>query len=121
MRKFKDTDVIKPQDVRMWYYALLSNSHAEASTWQWLQNEWSWLESTIGGDMEFTNFIKISADVFHTSARLQEFKAFFEPKQDVAGLGREIAMGITLITGKVKLIEASKPCVLQALKASVTG
>lgn len=121
LRKFKDTDVIKPQDVRMWYYALLSNSHAEEPTWQWLQNEWSWLESTIGGDMEFTNFIKISADVFHTSARLQEFKVFFEPKQDVAGLGREIAMGITLITGKVKLIEASKPCVLQALRASVTG
>lgn len=116
LQAFKCADVIKPQDLRMWFASLLANHRAEEAAWSWLRSEWSWLEKTVGGDMEFTNFIQCVAHVFHTPARLAEFRAFFDSKRDIAGLGREIAMDTTLIEGKVALVAADKEAVIKALE-----
>jgi hypothetical protein len=51
--------------------------------------------------MEFASFITVSAGIFHTPARLAEFKEFFEPKIDTPGLTREIKMDIRIIESKV--------------------
>ncbi|MDF7682879.1 M1 family metallopeptidase [Lactobacillus sp. ESL0679] len=113
---FEDADVIKPQDLRTWYYNILGNPLGEQAAWDWLRDQWSWLEKTVGGDMEFTTYITVTSRVFHTPERLDEFKAFFEPKIDQPGLGREINMDTRVITTKADLVEAEKAAVNQAIK-----
>ncbi|WP_461241035.1 M1 family metallopeptidase [Paucilactobacillus sp. N302-9] len=116
---FENTTVIKPQDLRAWYRGLLANQHGQQAAWNWIRDEWSWLEKTVGGDMEFATFITVTAGIFHTRERLDEFKNFFEPKIQTPGLTREIKMDTKIIESKVNLIEAEKLKVNQAIKQVV--
>lgn len=117
LKAFICADIIKPQDLRLWYALLLDNDDAQQLAWNWLRTNWQWLEATVGGDMEFTMFIEATARAFHTHERLAEFTEFFEPKRPQPGLGREIDMDITLIAGKAAFIDANKDAVFAALDA----
>lgn len=117
--KFEDADTIKPQDLRGWFYGLLANEDGQQVAWDWVREEWQWLEDTVGGDMEFTTYITVIANVFKTQTRLDEFKAFFEPKLDTPGLTREIKMDTSVITSRVALVAAEKDAVNAAV-AEVT-
>lgn len=103
--RFKDAAVVKPQDLRGWYQGVLANPLGQQMAWDWLRDQWDWLDATVGGDMEFATFITVTAQRFHTPTRLREFKDFFEPKLKVAGLTREIKMDTELIAGQVALVE----------------
>jgi aminopeptidase N len=116
---FKNSDVIKPQDLRGWYSGILNNDQRQQLAWDWLRDEWAWLEKTVGGDMEFTTYITVTAAVFKTAKRLAEFKDFFEPKLDTPGLGREITMDVNVIAGRVALITDEKTAVHQAISKEV--
>jgi aminopeptidase N len=119
IKKFEDADTIKPQDLRAWFRGVLANSAGEQAAWDWIRNDWQWLEDTLGGDMEFTTYITVVASVFRTAERLAEFKAFFEPKVNVPGLGREITMDTKVITSRVELVEAEQAAVNAAVTAEV--
>jgi aminopeptidase N len=114
---FEDATTIKPQDLRAWYRGLLANERAQQAAWNWIRNEWQWLNDTVGGDMEFTTYITTTASVFQTAQRLAEFKAFFEPKLSTPGLTREITMDIKVVASRVALVEAEKEAVNAAIKA----
>lgn len=101
---FKDASIIKPQDLRAWYRGVLANDAGQQAAWDWLRNNWQWLNDTVGGDMEFATFITVTAGIFHTPNRLTEFKAFFEPKINTPGLTREIKMDTRIINSKVALV-----------------
>lgn len=116
---FENSDIIKPQDLRSWYFNILSNPKGEQAAWDWLRNRWSWLEEKVGGDMEFTTYITVTARVFHTANRLQEFSDFFMPKINQPGLGREIKMDTKVIATRVDLIKREHAAVNQAIKAVI--
>ena len=117
---FEDADVIKPQDLRAWYVNVLANPRGEQLAWDWLRNEWSWLEAKVGGDMEFPTYLTVTARVLHTAERLAEFKAFFEPKLTNPEISREITMDTKVIASRVDLIQADQANFLAAL-AKVTA
>lgn len=112
---FEDSKIIKPQDLRAWFAGVLRNPAGQQFAWDWIRNEWNWLEAKVGGDMEFATFITVIARTFHTATRLDEFKTFFEPKLATPGLTREIKMDTHSITSRVALVEAEKDAVLKAL------
>ena len=112
---FEDAATIKPQDLRAWYRGVLANPKGQQKAWDWLRDQWAWLEKTVGGDMEFATYITVTSSLFHTQPRLAEFKKFFEPKINTPGLTREIKMDINIIAGKVALIDAEKDAVNQAI------
>ncbi|WP_283679244.1 M1 family metallopeptidase [Lentilactobacillus sp. Marseille-Q4993] len=113
--KFEDAGTIKPQDLRGWYRGVLANNDGQQAAWDWIRNDWQWLEDTVGGDMEFATFITVTAGVFHTPERLAEFKEFFEPKLPTPGLTREIKMDIKIVETRVKLVEDEKDAVNKAV------
>ena len=115
IRQFEDAETVKPQDLRAWYRGALANDEAQQAAWDWIRNDWSWLEDTVGGDMEFATYITVTANIFHTPERLAEFKAFFEPKINTPGLTREIKMDIKIIETNVSLIEDEKAAVNKAI------
>ncbi|XEO94175.1 M1 family metallopeptidase [Latilactobacillus sakei] len=117
--KFEDAGTIKPQDLRAWFRGLLANDASQQATWDWIRNDWQWLEETVGGDMEFTTYITSIAAVFKTPERLAEFKAFFEPKLDTPGLTREITMDMKVIESRVALIESEKEKVNAAIAQQI--
>lgn len=113
--KFEDADTIKPQDLRAWYRGTLANKEAQQDAWDWIRNDWAWLEKTVGGDMEFSTYITVTSMIFHTPERLAEFKKFFEPKVNTPGLTREIQMDIKIVETNVNLIEDEKDAVNKAI------
>ena len=112
---FEDADVIKPQDLRGWFAGVLSNHKGEQAAWDWIREDWDWLDKTVGGDMEFANFVQVISRVFRTPARLKEFKEFFEPKLNVQLLKREIQMDTKVIETRVDLIQAEGKAVNDAV------
>lgn len=116
--KFEDANTIKPQDLRAWYRGVLANKHGQQAAWDWIRADWQWLEDTVGGDMEFTTYITVTAAIFQTSERLAEFKAFFEPKLPTPGLTREITMDIKVVETRVALVEAEQEAVNAAVRAA---
>lgn len=117
---FEDPQVIKPQDLRAWYRGVLANNYGQTQAWDWIRAEWNWLEATVGGDMEFATFVTVTANIFHTRERLEQFKDFFEPKLNTPGLTREIKMDIRVIETKVNLVEKEATSVNEAI-AKVVG
>ncbi len=113
--KFEDAETIKPQDLRGWFMLTLNNPDGQQQAWDWIRNDWAWLEEKVGGDMEFTTYITVISRVFRTPERLAEFKAFFEPKLNQPGLTREIKMDTRVIESRVALIAKEKGAVALAL------
>jgi aminopeptidase N len=113
--QFENAATIKPQDLRAWFRGVLANAAGQQAAWDWIRNDWQWLEATVGGDMEFNTFITVIAGIFRTPTRLAEFKDFFEPKINTPGLTREITMDIKVIEGRVKLVEEEKAAVNVAI------
>ena len=117
--RFEDADTIKPQDLRAWFRGVLANDHGQQAAWDWIQQEWSWLEKTVGGDMEFPTYITVISRIFKTSQRLAEFKRFFTPKENDPMLKREIQMDEKVIASCVELIESEQAAVNAAIAKTV--
>lgn len=117
--RFEDADTIKPQDLRAWFRGVLTNDHGQQAAWDWIQQEWSWLEKTVGGDMEFPTYITVISRIFKTSQRLAEFKRFFTPKENDPMLKREIQMDEKVIASRVELIESEQAAVNAAIAKTV--
>ena len=113
--QFQNSDVVKPQDLRAWFSQVLGNPNGEQLAWDWIRNNWQWLEDTVGGDMEYPTYVTVIARHFKTKERLEEFKEFFTPKLKEAILTREIQMDTNLIAGRVALIADQAPAVQTAL------
>ncbi len=117
--RFEDADTIKPQDLRAWFRGVLANDHGQQAAWDWIQQEWSWLEKTVGGDMEFPTYITVISRIFKTAQRLAEFKRFFTPKENDPMLKREIQMDEKVIASRVELIESEQDAVNAAIAKTV--
>lgn len=116
---FENSEIIKPQDLRAWYRNVLVNPFGQEQAWNWIRLEWPWLEATVGGDMEFATFITVTANIFHTEERLNQFKDFFEPKINTPGLTREIKMDTKVIETKVNLVKKEQAAVNAAIAKAV--
>ncbi|GAA3625832.1 M1 family metallopeptidase [Lactobacillus hamsteri] len=112
---FENADVVKPQDLRGWFQGMLSNHKGEQAAWDWIREDWDWLDKTVGGDMEFATYITVISRVFRTPERLAEFKKFFEPKLDIQLLSREIKMDTKVIETRVELIKDEASAVNEAV------
>lgn len=117
--RFEDADTIKPQDLRAWFRGVLANDHGQQAAWDWIQQEWSWLEKAVGGDMEFPTYITVISRIFKTAQRLAEFKRFFTPKENDPMLKREIQMDEKVIASRVELIESEQAAVNAAIAKTV--
>ncbi|MGT2784773.1 M1 family metallopeptidase [Streptococcus merionis] len=119
LESFKNKDIIKPQDLSMWYAFLLSRPFTQKYVWAWARENWDWIKSALGGDMSFDKFVIYPAMMFKTKERLDEFKAFFEPQLDDMAISRNISMGIKEIAARVDLIERQKSAVHAAIEEAV--
>lgn len=112
---FENKDIVKPQDLSIWYATFLRKSFAQETVWTWARQDWEWIKGALGGDMSFDKFVIIPSAIFKTEERLAEYKAFFEPLLSDMALSRNIAMGIKEIAARAELVKNNKAAVSAAL------
>lgn len=115
LSEIEKSEIIRPQDASRWFIYLMRNREARGQTWQWLQNNWTWIEKTFGGDKSYDDFLRYAASALLTRAELDDFAAFTAPLRTEPALTRTIDMGITEISARVELIERDKAAVLEIL------
>ncbi len=111
----KNPDTIRPQDAARWFVYLIRGRESRSAAWQWIRDNWDWVDETFGGDKSYDDYVRYTAGALVTRQQLEEYKSFFEPKQSIPALSRVITIGISEIEGRVELIERDKDAVVQAL------
>ena len=119
LANIKDSNVIRPQDASRWFVYLIRTRENRQITWNWLKENWAWVEDTFGEDKSYDDFIRYAATALLTTNELNDFRQFFEPMENIPALARTIKLGITEISARVELIERDKADVLSALQTTL--
>jgi aminopeptidase N len=91
---------VRLQDAPTWFAWLMRNRYSRDYTWQWLIDNWGWVEEKYGDDKSYDRFARYAAMALSYPDQLQAYKAFFEPKANIA-LDRTIKLGIEEIESRV--------------------
>ena len=119
LANIKDSNIIRPQDASRWFVYLIRTRENRQIAWNWLKENWAWVEDTFGDDKSYDDFIRYAATALLTTNELNDFQQFFEPMMDIPALTRTIKLGITEISARVELIERDKADVLSALQTTL--
>ena len=119
LANIKDSNIIRPQDASRWFVYLIRTRENRQIAWNWLKENWAWVEGTFGEDKSYDDFIRYAATALLTTNELNDFRQFFEPMMDIPALARTIKLGITEISARAELIERDKADVLSALQTTL--
>ena len=119
LANIKNSNIIRPQDASRWFVYLIRTRESRQIAWNWLKENWAWVEDTFGEDKSYDDFIRYSATALLTTDELNDFRQFFEPMENIPALARTIKLGITEISARVELIERDKADVLSALQTTL--
>jgi aminopeptidase N len=95
------TKAIKLQDLFYWFVYLIRNPTGRQLTWDWMVQNWTWIEEKFKSDMHYDSFSTYAAGAFSTIEELAQYKTFFEPKLDNPALKRSILQGIESIESRL--------------------
>ena len=119
LANIKDSNIIRPQDASRWFVYLIRTRENRQIAWNWLKENWAWVEDTFGEDKSYDDFIRYTATTLLTTDEFNDFRQFFEPMENIPALARTIKLGITEISARVELIERDKADVLSALQTTL--
>lgn len=91
-----DSKDVRLQDVSYWIAYSFMNRHAKWQTWEWLKDNWKWLEKNLGSDLSFYRMPIYAARVFSSEDFAKEYKEFFKPKITPA-LERSYNQGLEML------------------------
>ena len=115
LANIKDSNIIRPQDASRWFVYLIRTRENRQIAWNWLKENWAWVEDTFGEDKSYDDFIRYAATALLTPNELDDFRQFFEPMENIPALARTIKLGITEISARVELIKRDKEAVISSL------
>lgn len=115
LANIKDSNVIRPQDASRWFVYLIRTRENRQIAWNWLKENWAWVEDTFGEDKSYDDFIRYAATALLNPNELDDFRQFFEPMENIPALTRTIKLGITEISARVELIKRDKEAVIFSL------
>lgn len=110
-----DTSTIRTQDTARWFVYMIRNRETRDLTWQWMKDNWAWIEEKFAGDKSFDDYPQYAANGLTTHEQLSDYTEFFTPRMQIPALTRAIQLGIAEIKGRVELIERDKATVEKAL------
>ena len=115
LANIKNSNIIRPQDASRWFVYLIRTRESRQIAWNWLKENWAWVEDTFGEDKSYDDFIRYAATALLTPNELDDFRQFFEPMMDIPALTRTIKLGITEISARAELIKRDKEAVISEL------
>jgi aminopeptidase N len=105
LERLKDANLVKPQDADRWLVYLMRNRFVRETAWDWMVNEWPWIEKTYSNDKSYDYMPRYAASVCNTREWADKYKGFYEPKQDQIVLRRNILIGIEEIENRIKWLK----------------
>jgi aminopeptidase N len=114
--RLQDPELVKPQDADRWMVYIMRNRYTRELGWQWMVDNWGWIEKTYGNDKSYDYMPRYAASCCNTNKWRERFIDFFEPKQDQLLLRRNILMGIEEITNRVAWLERDLKAVQEFFK-----
>lgn len=105
LKQFTDSGIIRAQDMFRWFVYMIRNRHTRTATWQWMKENWGWIERKYGGDKSYSDFPKYAASGLSTSKQRTEYEKFFTPLRSQAALKRTIDLGLIEIDGRLELLQ----------------
>lgn len=75
------TDNVRLQDAAYWVAYSLGNRYAKSLAWDWMKDNWDWLEKNLGGDLSFSRFPNYAARSFSDKEFASDYQKFFAPKK----------------------------------------
>ncbi len=97
---FIKTKDVRKQDVMYWLAYALGNFYNKKLAWQWLKDNWRWLNSNLGHDLSFFRTPIYAARSFSDQAFLKDFTDFFKSHSTPA-LERSIKQGTEMINWQI--------------------
>lgn len=97
----KNQKVIRLQDLAYWIAYSLGNRYMKNLIWQWVKDNWLWLEEVIGQDLSFSRMPVYVARNFADEEELEDFKNFFSNHLKPS-LQRSYDQGIEIIETNVE-------------------
>lgn len=116
LSRVKDSSKVRQHDVDAWIISLMRNRFVRRMAWDWLRDNWGWIEETFKGDKSYDNFPRYAASAFNTQQLLNEYKTFFEPMKHVPALTRNIELGIEELDSRVVWLTRDLASVQQFFK-----
>lgn len=105
LSKFTDKEAVRPQDLRTWFFYLINNKFARTLTWQWMVDNWTWLENNFKDSGQLDDFPRIASTCVVSEKHQSRYQTFFSPKLSEPHLRRTIEMGLIDIEGQLTLIK----------------
>lgn len=90
------SEEVRPQDISYWVVYGFSNRHAKHEMWQWLKQNWGWMEKKLGAELSFARMPLYAARCFSDQKFMTDYQSFFEPKLSAA-FKREYLKGLETI------------------------
>lgn len=110
------TKDVRLQDAAYWIAFAMMNRFARDTAWQWMKDNWDWLQENLGTDLSFPRFPLFAAKVFTGDKYLKEFNDFFEPKMSPT-LERSIKQGTEIIQWHTDWYNRDHDAVLKFFKS----
>lgn len=117
LERLKDSNLIKPQDADRWLVFLLRNRYVRGTAWQWMVDNWSWLEETYKHDKSYDYLPRYAASCVNTTEYAQKFHDLFDSKVEQPLLTRNITIGAEEIATRVAWLQRD----LQSVRESITN
>jgi puromycin-sensitive aminopeptidase len=76
------SDTIRTQDNGYWIAYSFMNRYSRAATWEWMKDNWDWLQDTMGTDMSFSRMPIYAARQFADQDKIDDYVNFFKDKLD---------------------------------------
>jgi aminopeptidase N len=105
LERIKDAKIVKPQDADRWLIYLLRNRYVRNVAWDWMIDNWSWIEETYRHDKSYDMLPRYAASMVNTKPWADKYQAFFGPKESQVVLKRNIQIGLAEIEARVAWLE----------------
>ena len=97
-----ESGFVRSQDVIRWLNMFLHNKNTKEVTWNFITEQWDWLESIFSKSKSFDYIPTITASVMNTKVLQNKYIKFFEPKLSDKTLSQNINIGFSNISALLK-------------------
>lgn len=118
LARLKDPALVKPQDADRWLFYLMRNRYTRDTAWQWMVDNWGWLEKTYQNDKSYDYLPRYAAACVNTAAYAKKFHDLFDDKADQPILKRNIELGSEEIATRLAWLNRDEAAI-QAFFATI--
>ncbi len=108
---------VRPQDIMRWVAMFLRNRYTRSVAWDFIVNEWKWLEETLEKSKSFDYLPVYCASVMNSKSWEEKYHELFEPKLSNKTLERNIRVGFSDIAARVAWRERDEKPIKDFFKA----